>query len=61
MTKKEGHPLKYEIKSPVTNIPGSALIISLPDGGIPQGAEFILRINYETTDKANAFSWLTAS
>lgn len=31
----------------------------MPDGGIPQGGEFVLRINYETTDKANAFSWLT--
>jgi len=33
----------------------------MPDGGIPQGGEFVLRINYETTDKANAFSWLSAS
>jgi hypothetical protein len=31
---KEGSPLNFEVKSAGQNIPGSALIIQLPEGGM---------------------------
>ena len=51
--------LNFTLKeSPVASIPGSALVIPVPD--LAPNTLFTLEVKYTTLSSANAFSWLSS-
>jgi hypothetical protein len=51
--------LNFTLKeTPVSSIPGSALVIPVPD--LAPNTLFTLEVKYTTLPSANAFSWLSA-